>query len=77
MVFLKLLFIYFNIIINFKENTDKNKSNDFDEKEEVFDNIWNLITGKKYLVRAFLYENGNLITVTEDLKINVHISIFF
>lgn len=55
----------------FKKNIDETHKSQI-EDEEDFDNIWNLEVGKKYLLRAVLFDyHHHQITTPNNLKFKV------
>lgn len=63
---------FFNFLIFFY----KANQNEINENE-IFDNVWNLIVGKRYLVRAALFDYlHNPITITENLNFKVYFHLY-
>lgn len=71
MVFDILIYLHFIFV------SEKSNKVDYSDEELIFDNIWNLVIGRKYLVRAVLYDYlHNQITITENFQFKVEIIYF-
>jgi len=72
MFFYVFPFVFLIIILIFLE-----KIYALSDDEVIFDNIWNLVIGRKYLVRASLFDYlHNQITITDNFNFAVFSNLF-